>query len=68
MSIPMDDEDKAMRICGCIDAVTDLLSGQHPDFSADARNLVYLMRLIGEEAHRLLDVAEGPRRPRAIND
>ncbi|MBO9380156.1 hypothetical protein GG804_25645 [Sphingomonas histidinilytica] len=68
MDIELDDEEKASRICGCIDAVSDLLSGQHPDFGVDAKNLVHLMRLIGEEAHRLLDIKDGPRRPRPVND
>ncbi|MFZ5704907.1 MAG: hypothetical protein ACOY5R_06530 [Pseudomonadota bacterium] len=68
MSIEMDSEEKAMRICGCIDAVSDLLSGQHPELALDARNLVHLMRLIGEEAHRLLDVRDGPRRLFSVND
>ncbi len=68
MSIDFDDEEKATRICGCLDALGDLLGGQHPDFDPVARNLVHLVNLISEEAHRLLDIKDGPQRPRPVND
>jgi hypothetical protein len=61
----MDSEDIANYLCGSIDAIADMASGQAMGNSIDPNNLACLMRLIGAVAHQMLDPKEGPTRPPA---